>query len=52
MDVLEMLYPSSQLVLELDHIAGHEKCNDKLRMSNMDVKHEGKQRMLRDSIMI
>ncbi|CAM9880058.1 unnamed protein product, partial [Laminaria digitata] len=52
MDVLETLYPDRQLVIEVDHSAGHAKYReDGLHVGNMNVRFGGKQRELRDTIM-
>ncbi|CAN0187432.1 unnamed protein product [Laminaria digitata] len=52
MDVLEALEPNMQIVIEVDHSAGHAKGReDGLHVSNMNVKYRGKQRVLRESIM-
>ena len=52
LDVLEVLYPDKQLVLEVDHSSGHAKYRpDGLHVSNMNVKYGGKQKELRDSVM-
>lgn len=46
-DVLEMLYPEKQLVLEVDYSAGHAKYRpDALHVSNKtDIKYGGKQKI-------
>ena len=52
MDVLEALYPGYQLMIEVDHSAGHAKYReDGLHVGNMNVRFGGKQRALRDTIM-
>ena len=53
MDVLEALYLGRQLMVEVDHSAGHAKYReDGLRVGNMDVRFGGKQRVLRDTIVV
>ena len=45
MDVLEALYPGYQLMIEVDHSAGHAKYReDGLHVGNMNVRFGGKQR--------
>lgn len=52
MDVLEALFPKMQIVVEVNHPAGHAKPReDGLHVSNMNVKYGGKQRVLRESTM-
>ena len=52
MDVLEALYPGYQLMIEVDHSAGHAKYGeDGLHVGNINVRFGGKQRALRDTIM-
>ncbi|CAB1120843.1 unnamed protein product [Ectocarpus sp. CCAP 1310/34] len=52
MDVLEHIDPDMQVVFEVDHASGHGKQReDGLYLSNMNVKYEGKQKVLRDSVM-
>ena len=51
-DVLEVLEPEAQIVIEVDHSAGHAKGReDGLHVLNMNVKFGGKQRVLRESTM-
>ena len=53
LDAYEFLDPDMQVVMEIDHSSGHAKQReDGLHVSNMNVKYGGKQRVLRDSIMI
>ena len=52
-DVLEALYPGYQLMIEVDHSAGYAKYRgDGLHVGNMNVSFGGKQRALRDTIMV
>lgn len=51
-DVMDVIEPDMQLVIEVDHSAGHAKGReDGLHVTNMNVKYGGKQKVLRDSIM-
>ena len=53
MDVLEALYPNHQLMIEVGHSAGHAKYReDGLHVGNMNVRFGGKQRALRDTVMV
>ena len=52
MDCLEEVEPGRQLVIEVDHSAGHAKfLPDGLRVSNMNVKYGGRQKVVRDSVL-
>ncbi|CAM9599800.1 unnamed protein product, partial [Pylaiella littoralis] len=53
LDVYEFLEPDMQVVVEVDHSAGHAKQReDGLHVSNMNVKYGGKQKVLRDTVMV
>jgi len=44
MDCFDVLYPDLQLMVEVDHSAGHAKFReDGLHVGNMNVKYGGKQ---------
>ena len=50
MDCRDALYPEHQLMIEINHSAGHAKFrDDALHVGHMDVKYGGKQRVLRDT---
>ena len=52
MDCLKQIESGKQLVIEVDHSAGHAKyLPDGLHVANMNVKYGGKQKVLRDSVM-
>lgn len=53
MDCFEIVEPHTQLAIEVDHSAGHAKyLPEWLHVANMDVKYGGKQKVLRDSVVI
>lgn len=52
MDCFDVLYPDLQLMVEVDHSAGHAKFReDGLHVGNMNVKYGGKQKIMRDTTM-
>lgn len=52
MDCFDVLYPELQLIVEVDHSAGHAKFReDGLHVGHMNVKYGGKQKILRDTLM-
>eukprot|EP00904_Undaria_pinnatifida_P000945 jgi/Undpi1/10851/HiC_scaffold_3.g01377.m1 len=53
MDCLEEIEPGKQLAIEVDHSARHTKyLPDGLHVQNMNVKYGGKQKALRDHVII
>ena len=52
MNCFDVLYPDLQLMVEVDHSAGHAKFReDGLHVGNMNVKYGGKQKIMRDTTM-
>ena len=52
MDCFDVIYPDKQLMIEVDHSAGHTKFReDGLHVGSMNTKYGGKQKALRDTIM-
>lgn len=52
MDCIEEIEPGKQIAIEVDHSAGHAKyLPEGLHVANMNVKHGGKQKVPRDSVM-
>jgi hypothetical protein len=48
----DILFPSNQLMMQLDHSSGHTKySDDALAVSHMNMKYGGKQRVPRDSVL-
>ena len=49
LDCFDVLYPDLQLMVEVDHSAGHAKFReDGLHVGNMNVKYGGKQKIMRE----
>lgn len=52
MDCFDVIYPDKQLMIEVDHSAGHTKFReDGLHVGSMNTKYGGKQKILRDTVM-
>ncbi|CAM9929877.1 unnamed protein product, partial [Sphacelaria rigidula] len=50
MDIFEVTYPEKQLMLVVDHSAGHaEYCEDGRHAGHMSVRYGGMQKLLRDT---
>ena len=52
MDFFDVLYPNLQLMVEVDHSAGHGKFREGgLHVGNLNVKYRGKQMIVQDTTM-